>query len=325
MDNDDRQIGRILRRREVLALIGGTGGAAFLAPRILPGMSGAAATLFGTDASTLAAANTAFSASNETTYAADTLAQSDLPSCVVKPELTEGPYFVDSQLDRSDIRVEPSDGSIKPGVPLTLAFTISQIANGGCTSLANAKIDVWHCDALGVYSGVNDNIISNTTSEQKFLRGYQLTDADGHAQFTTIYPGWYTGRAVHIHFKIRTTSTTGDAYEFTSQFFFDDSLSDQIFTLAPYTTRTGRRMRNADDNIYQSGGDQLLLNSTASGDGYAATFAMGLDLSDMQVGAPDGNGASGAGGPGRPGPGGQGPRAPGGPGGAGGRGLPPRP
>ena len=94
---------------------------------------------------------------------------------------------------------------------------------------------------------------------------------------------------MHVHFKIRTTSTTGDAYEFTSQFFFDDTLSDQVFTLAPYNSKTGWRMRNADDNIYQSGGDQLLLNPIASADGYAATFPIGLDLSDMSVGAPDAN------------------------------------
>ncbi len=293
MDNDDRQIGRILRRREVLALIGGAGGAAVLARRLWPGNPGSAATLFGT--------------ANVSAAGVSTLAQADMPACVVKPELTEGPYFVDNQLDRSDIRIEPSDGSITPGVPLTLAFNVSQVASGGCAPLANAKIDVWHCDALGVYSGVNDTMTSSNTVEQKFLRGYQLTDANGMAQFTTVYPGWYTGRAVHIHFKIRTTSTTGGAYEFTSQFFFDDSLSDQVFTLAPYNGKSGRRMRNANDNIYQSGGDQLLLNPIASADGFAATFAIGLDLSDMSVGAPDGNtGPAGAGGPGRPGPGGPG-------------------
>jgi protocatechuate 3,4-dioxygenase beta subunit len=286
-DNDDRQIGRILRRREVLALLGAAGGATFLARRGMWGALGAPTVTAGL---------------LETTSTA--LAQA--PACVVKPELTEGPYFVDGQLDRSDIRLEPSDGSLRDGVPLTLAFNVSQVGSATCAPLADARIDVWHCDALGVYSGVTDTLAGGGSSVgQKFLRGYQRTDADGLAQFTTIYPGWYTGRAVHIHFKIRTTASTGEAYEFTSQFFLDDALSDQVLALAPYNSKTQRRMRNAQDGIYQSGGSQLVLNAVPSADGYAAAFPIGLDLSDTAVGAADGNTGPG-------GPGGQ--RGPGGPG-----------
>jgi protocatechuate 3,4-dioxygenase beta subunit len=268
MDNDDRQIGRILHRREVLALFGVAGGAALVA------RSG----LFESSTTPVFAS---------ATTGGTTLAQA--PTCVVKPELTEGPYFVDDQLDRSDIRSEPSDGSLKDGVPLTLQFNVSQVGSGTCAPLADARIDVWHCDALGVYSGVSDPGSGNTVG-QKFLRGYQRTDSTGAAQFTTIYPGWYSGRAVHIHFKIRTTATTGAAYEFTSQFFFDDSLSDQVFTQPPYSSKGRRNTRNTNDGIYQSGGDQLLLNplAAADGSGYTAAFALGLDLSDLQVGAPDG-------------------------------------
>jgi protocatechuate 3,4-dioxygenase beta subunit len=275
MDNDDRQIGRILHRREVLALLGAAGGAAWLARR--GGLLLAAATP--TTALTLGTAESA-------------LAQS--PSCVVKPELTEGPYFVDDQLDRSDIRIEPSDGSVREGVPFALTLNVSQLNNGACTPLPGARVDVWHCDALGVYSGVADFSSTTSTVGQKFLRGYQTTGDDGAVQFTTIYPGWYTGRAVHIHFKIRTVGTNGSAYEFTSQFFLDDALSDQVFAQsAPYNTKRGTRMRNAADGIYSSGGDQLLLSATPTDTGYAASFALGLDLSDTAVGAADGNAGGG--------------------------------
>jgi protocatechuate 3,4-dioxygenase beta subunit len=226
------------------------------------------------------------------------LAQSSTATCVVKPELTEGPYFVDEGLNRSDIRVEQSDGSVKEGVPLQLSFNVSQIASGACTSLAGAQVDVWHCDALGVYSDVNDRSFPSSTVGEAFLRGYQLTDDSGTATFTTIYPGWYSGRAVHIHFKIRTTSSTGDPYEFTSQLFFDDALTDQVYAQPPYASKGQRNVRNSQDDIYRSGGDQLLLNPLPTSDGgFTATFPIALDLSDAAVGASDHN----AGGPGAPG------------------------
>jgi protocatechuate 3,4-dioxygenase beta subunit len=243
-------------------------------------------------------------------FAAPQVALAQAPACVVKPELTEGPYFVDNQLDRSDIRSEPSDGSMREGVPLALAFNVSQVGNGTCAPLAGARIDVWHCDALGVYSGVSDNSFPSSTVGEKFLRGYQLTDAAGAAGFQTIYPGWYAGRAVHIHFKIRTTDVNGSAYEFTSQFFFDEAVTDQVHALQPYASKGQRNMLNSADGIYRSGGDQLLLTPLAVDDGYAASFAIGLDLSDLAVGAADGGlggpggfggrGAPGGGRPGRP-------------------------
>jgi protocatechuate 3,4-dioxygenase beta subunit len=269
MDADDRQVGRILRRREVLALLGAAGGAVMLS------RTG----LFGS-------ADAALAQTAATTSATDAvLAQA--PACVVKPELTEGPYFVDDQLDRSDIRSEPSDGSLRDGVPLALTFNVSQVGATGCVPLAGARVDVWHCDALGVYSGVNDNTFPSSTVGKKFLRGYQVTGADGAVRFLTIYPGWYAGRTVHIHFKIRTTGTDGNAYEFTSQLFMDDAITDQVHTVQPYASKGQRTMRNSADGIYRDGGDQLLIAPVASEDGYSASFAIGLDLSDTAVGAAD--------------------------------------
>jgi protocatechuate 3,4-dioxygenase beta subunit len=189
----------------------------------------------------------------------------------VRPALTEGPFFVDEKLNRSDIRSDPADGSLSPGLPLVLHFTVSKISGGACTSLEGAVVDVWHCDAEGRYSDEQQN----RTLGKKFLRGYQTTDANGTASFTTIYPGWYTGRAVHIHFKIRTGS-----HDFTSQLFFDDALSDEVYTKAPYTGRGSRDrdMRNSDDGIYRQSRGQLLLEATREGNGLASRFGIALQL-----------------------------------------------
>ena len=124
-----------------------------------------------------------------------------IPSCVVRPEQTEGPYFIDEKLNRSDIRSEPSDGSIRQGVPLRLAFQVSRVEGGSCAPLSGARVDIWQCDAVGVYSDVRDMNVDSRG--KKFLRGYQVTNTGGSAEFLTIYPGWYPGRAVHIHFKVR--------------------------------------------------------------------------------------------------------------------------
>jgi protocatechuate 3,4-dioxygenase beta subunit len=300
MENDDRLVGRILTRREVIALLGAAG--AVMLTGCLPGQSNSAQPITApTEAPTNAATQTppnaeaATAAAVTPVQASPTANVASAPDCVVSPEMTEGPYFVDEKLNRSDIRSDPSDGSVKEGVPLALAFVVSQVGTGSCVPLKDAQVDIWHCDALGVYSDVQGS------TGKKFLRGYQLTDANGNAKFTTIYPGWYQGRTVHIHFKIRTKDTSGQSYEFTSQLFFDDALSDQIYTQQPYSQHAGRDTRNSADNIYQGGGSQTTLSLSKSGEGYTATFPIGLDLSDTQTGKSDsqqgGGGAPGMGGP----------------------------
>jgi protocatechuate 3,4-dioxygenase beta subunit len=264
MDNDDRQVGRILSRREILALFGITG-TALLAGCALIQTSSTQPSSVATQAAT-----------SVPTQAASAANPATAPACIVRPALTEGPYFVDEKLNRSDIRSDPTDGSVKEGVPLQLVFNVAQINNGGCTPLEGATVDIWHCDALGIYSDASDPGFN--TKGKKFLRGYQATDAKGTAQFTTIYPGWYQGRAVHIHFKIRTNVGSGSAHEFTSQLFFDDALTDQVYTQAPYASKGQRTLRNDGDGIFIAGGDQLLLAPTQAGQGYTATFAIGLNL-----------------------------------------------
>lgn len=290
METDDLPVGRVLSRREALAVLGALGAAALAACVPNAAATQAPATAVATTAATSTTATIAALTLSPTTVAtaaaisgappaataaaATTLtAGGAAPACIVRPAMTEGPYFVDEKLNRSDIRSDPTDGTVKAGTPLAITVNISSINGSACAALSGATVDVWHCDAAGVYSDATDP--SFNTKGKKFLRGYQTTDANGQVKFTTIYPGWYHGRNVHIHFKIRTTS----GHEFTSQWFFDDSLSDKVFAQAPYGGRGQRDTLNSQDGIYQSGGDQLLLSPAPAGAGYATSFDIGLQFS----------------------------------------------
>jgi protocatechuate 3,4-dioxygenase beta subunit len=198
------------------------------------------------------------------------------PSCVVRPEQTEGPYFVDERLNRSDIRADPTNKRVSPGTPLALTLQVSRLNAGDCQPLPDAQVDIWHCDALGVYSDVQDPGFD--TSGQKFLRGYQITDARGEARFITIYPGWYPGRTVHIHFKIRTATVAKRTFEFTSQLYFDDEVTDRAHAAPPYASKGTRTARNQHDWIFRRGGNQLILDTTTTADGYASSFAIALQF-----------------------------------------------
>jgi protocatechuate 3,4-dioxygenase beta subunit len=202
-----------------------------------------------------------------------------IPSCVVRPEQTEGPYFIDEKLNRSDIRSDPSGGSVKPGVPLRLAFHVSRIAGASCSPLSNAIVDVWQCDALGAYSDVRDINAGFDNRGKKFLRGYQQTDTNGIAEFLTIYPGWYPGRAVHIHFKIRGESSSRRGLEFTSQLYFDESITDEVHKQTPYNSKGRRSTINDADFAFRRGGKQLIPSLTKHEQGYAAKFDIGLQMS----------------------------------------------
>lgn len=320
MDNDDLPVGRILSRRETLTLFG-ISASALLAACAGSGMGTATATSGAAQpASTTARGAEAATAANSTVIASQvaavgTAGAASAAGCVVRPEMTVGPYFVDEKLNRSDVRTDPSDGSVKAGAPLALTFSVLSVGGNSCTPIAGATVDIWHCDAQGVYSDVTDAAIGSNTVGKKFLRGYQTTDASGAATFTTIYPGWYRGRAIHIHFKIRTTTPANQAYEFTSQLFFDDALSDQVFAQEPYASKGKRDTLNSRDGIYANGGDQMLLAPMKTDQGYTAMFAVGLDLSNASVGQPDTNGQSGGppggGRPGGPPPSGIRPEGPG--------------
>jgi protocatechuate 3,4-dioxygenase beta subunit len=120
------------------------------------------------------------------------------------------------------------------------------------------------------------------TMGKKFLRGYQVTDKNGSVRFISIYPGWYPGRTVHIHFKVRTDSKYMRAYEFTSQFYFDDSITDLVYAQHRPYARSGSylpRTRNEGDSTFRKGGDQLMLKLVETDGGYAATFDVGIEMS----------------------------------------------
>lgn len=270
---DDNTPPRLLTRRRTLGLFGAAG---------VAGLAAAVGCSSSDDKSTATAtrAATATSAASATGIATSTIASTATPAatatpgatiavnCVAVPELTEGPYFVDELLNRSDVRSDPSDGSVAEGVALVMTI---KVFDSNCAPLAGAHVDIWHCNADGIYSDVS----ANNSVGQKFLRGYQATDSSGVAKFTTIYPGWYQGRAVHIHFKIRNYDGANTA-GFTSQFFFDDAVTDQVYQSAPYNSRGTRGQRNSDDGIYSQSGGATLLNVTPSGDGYESAFGIML-------------------------------------------------
>jgi protocatechuate 3,4-dioxygenase beta subunit len=198
--------------------------------------------------------------------------------CLVRPTQTEGPYFVDELLNRSDIRSDPSTGTVSEGLPLRIVMRVYRVGGEACIPVVGATVDLWQCDALGIYSDVLDGGGAFDTTGQKFLRGFQLTDETGTAEFLTIYPGWYSGRTVHIHFKVRTDPAASTGLEFTSQLYFDDAITDLVMSQAPYVTNSGTRVRNAQDGIFASGGSELMLELEQASQGYVGTFDIGLAL-----------------------------------------------
>jgi protocatechuate 3,4-dioxygenase beta subunit len=178
-------------------------------------------------------------------------------ACVLAPELTEGPYYLPNEAVRRDI----TEG--KPGTPLRLQLTLVSVSS--CKPIKGAAVDIWHADASGVYSGVAGNSGS-------FLRGVQRTDGNGLAIFDTIYPGWYQGRAVHIHVKVH----VGGNIVHTGQLFFPDALSDKVYKAAPYRARGNPDTTDAADAIYRNGGSRSLLRPVKRGSGYLGSMVMGV-------------------------------------------------
>jgi protocatechuate 3,4-dioxygenase beta subunit len=226
----------------------------------LLGCSTDSATAAGTDAGDATATGSTSSGGSAST------------SCVLTAALTEGPYFVDEKLQRSDIRADPATGVVSGGMPLTLKFGVARVSGSACTPLTGAYLDVWHCDAAGLYSDES----ANGTGGRRFLRGYQVTDADGVASFITVYPGWYSGRAVHIHFKLRLYAGSTKSYEFTSQFFFDESVTSAVHATSPYSAHGSRNTTNSTDGIYNglsaAAKSALTLQTTRTSDGYAGVI-----------------------------------------------------
>ncbi len=193
MDHDDRTIGHILSRRGILAIFGTAWYAWLAGASPLPAQGRPASEV----------------------------------GCVVRPEQTEGPYFVDEMLNRVNLRSDPSDGSVRPGIPLALTLVVSRLAGNACAPPRNIQVDLWQCDHEGIYSDVQDPNVNAT--------------------------GWYPGRTVHIHFRLRSRSAAG-----------------------PYAGRGARTTRNDGDRIFRENGSQLRIAPTPSNGGYAGTFHIAL-------------------------------------------------
>lgn len=198
-------------------------------------------------------------------------------SCLVRPSQTEGPYFSDQMLERSDIRSDPTTGLVKEGVPLRVAFSVFWARVSGCEPIENATVDLWQCDALGQYGNFLDSAGAFDTRGELWLRGLQRTDARGRAEFRTIYPGWYAGRTVHLHFKVRLGELASPFLQFTSQLYFAEAINDAVLAQDPYASRGARTTTNVADGIYSAGGGRdLVLDLEPEADGYAGEFDVGL-------------------------------------------------
>ena len=213
-------------------------------------------------------------------------AKADTAACALAtPTVTEGPYWVDEKLFRSDIRTDPATGVARPGAPLNLGIAVQNLASGGCVPLTGALVDIWHCDAGGLYSdeaaynpgGGTGTVV---TTGQKFLRGYQITDDAGAVQVLTIYPGWYGGRTIHIHVRVRTISGATVLDDFVTQIFFDDAVSNQVLSQAPYTRTTPRDTTNTNDMVYNGAANssRMLAALTKTGTGYDAAITVAVNM-----------------------------------------------
>jgi protocatechuate 3,4-dioxygenase beta subunit len=199
------------------------------------------------------------------------------------PQQTEGPYFVDGMPNRSDIRSDPSDGSVQRGLPLHLVIHVYDVDNGSCIALKGARVDIWHANPQGLYSAVKDQ----GTTGKKFLRGYQVTDNNGAVSFITIYPGWYQGRAIHIHDKVRIFNGSEKTFEWTSQLYLNNSINQHVSTQPPYSNRGPPDTNNEQDGIYRAAstdslvprnsGEHLMLNLTKDKQSYLGTFNIVLN------------------------------------------------
>ncbi len=184
--------------------------------------------------------------------------------CLLTPEMTEGPFYLDLNKVRSDI----TEG--KPGTPMTLELTVVDV-NNDCRPIKDAAVDIWHTDASGQYSGVN-NGGGGSSNNETFLRGIQVTDSGGKVSFETIYPGWYRGRTVHIHVKV----STGGRQVHTGQLFFPDDISSAVFEDGAYAARGQADTTNRKDNIFSGGGDRSTVQIAEAGNGYRANLTLGI-------------------------------------------------
>ncbi|MFC6356676.1 intradiol ring-cleavage dioxygenase [Luethyella okanaganae] len=285
MREDIEQSRMRVNRRRALGL-GGTIGLGALLAACAPNRDGATGGASTEPATPTPTATDGNAIAPTTASGADLVAKLDtIGACRLTPEETQGPYYFDVDAIRSDIR----EG--RPGTPVTLAL---RVYDASCTPIPNSVVEIWHCDAGGVYSGfevasgggapgglsggdVSDGSYSSGVNESTpaddgtYLRGAQVADSNGIVQFQTIWPGWYRGRTVHIHLKAHVDKVN----VLTSQLYFDDALNDAVFATVPYDAHPGRDTSNDTDGIYEP---SALLAVEQASTGYLAYANLGIEL-----------------------------------------------
>ncbi|MER5700833.1 hypothetical protein ABT023_02565 [Micromonospora sp. NPDC002296] len=241
----------------------------------------------------------------------------DANTCTLTASTTQGPYYFDADKIRRDIRED------RPGTRLRVAIRVQDSEK--CAPLPNAVVEIWHCDAAGLYSGAEGQSTGGgapggappsgapgggpggtppsgalgggpggtppsgapgggapgggsegeaadltPTDDKRYLRGAQVTNADGIVEFVTVWPGWYRGRTVHIHAMVHVNNNR----VLTTQVMFDEALNTKVFAAAPYATHTGRDTFNDKDNIYA---DSMLMKIVEDGDGYLGVINFSAD------------------------------------------------
>lgn len=232
-----------------------------------------------------AGGSTAAGASGEGGATGEGGAGGEAPACVAKNEATAGPYPNLSPLNRRDVRPNTTGGTTpKDGAELVLRLKIMDL-DAVCGPIEGAVVDIWQCDALGIYAGYEPF----ATAGQDFLRGYQKTDAQGVAEFLTIFPGAYSGRAIHIHFSIRATegvlapnaSGSGIQDVFIAQLYFEDTDSYAIFGAHPVYQGGSAITPNGLDGIFSAGGHDLVVSLSETLSGYAGDVTIGVSRASI--------------------------------------------
>jgi protocatechuate 3,4-dioxygenase beta subunit len=215
------------------------------------------------------------SGSSSTTSTSDsTSTGTTSSSCTTTPSETAGPYPYDLSSDSAIYRTDITEG--KTGIPLNLTLTVVN-SNADCAVLSNARVDIWHCDKDGYYSEYDEPGYLGTEDNtgKTFLRGIQLTDSSGQARFTTIYPGWYTGRVTHIHLEIYVSSVL----KLTTQLCFPDSLNTTVYQTSLYSAHGENTITNSTDQVFSDGySTELVSISGDTTNGYTATFKVGVPV-----------------------------------------------
>ena len=211
---------------------------------------------------------------SSTTDSTSTGSTTTSTDCSATPSETAGPYPYDLSSNSAIFRTDITEG--KTGIPLTLTLTIVN-SNNSCAVISGARVDIWHCDKDGYYSEYSEPGYLGTQDNtgKTFLRGIQLTDTNGQVKFTTIYPGWYTGRVTHIHMEIFVNSVL----KLTSQVAFPDSLNTTVYNTSLYSAHGQNSIVNSKDQVFSDSYSSELV--TISGDttnGYSATFKVGVPL-----------------------------------------------